>query len=224
VGEVGVAQRGATALLGIVQVAEGERRATHDAAVAGGREAEDLVGAPRGEVPGGAAGQGEQGGAYGEADVARVGLEPGAVATHDVLGVEVAARDDALGQAERHVGSVDGLAGRDVGVAAADHVGQHAPALADLVAGEELGRSPQRLADGEAEQGAAEASAQDGGAVGGRGGTGLVDGRHQASSSPTRRSKKIAWKGTSSTWTRSSLACSRPPIVAASSATNGQKP
>ena len=52
------------------------------------------------------------------------------------------------------------LAGSDVVTAAADHLGEVAVALDDLVGGEELGGRAQGVADGEAEQRAPEAVAQ----------------------------------------------------------------
>ena len=51
--------------------------------------------------------------------------------------------------------------GRDVVDAAADHLGDDAVLLDDLLGGEELGRRAQRLAGGEAEQRAPEAVAED---------------------------------------------------------------
>ena len=94
-------------------------------------------------------------------DVPRVALEPVAVARHDVLGLEAAVVGEALGQAEHHLGGVGDLAGRDVVDAAADHLGDDAVLLDDLLGGEELGRRAQRLAGGEAEQRAPEAVAED---------------------------------------------------------------
>ena len=115
--------------------------------------------------------------------MARVARQPVAVASHDVLRLEATVVGEALGEAEHHLGGVGDLAGGDFVDAAADHLGDDAVLLDDLLGGEELGRRAQGLAGGEAEQRAAEPVAQE---VGGRQ-------RGHASRSLTSRSKKSAW-------------------------------
>ena len=98
-------------------------------------------------------------------------------------GVEVAAVGEALGEAEHHLGGVGRLARGDVVAAPADHLGDDAVALDDLVGGEELGGRAQGLADGEAEQRAPEAVLK---------GLAVCAGRHDSRSRATR-SKNRAW-------------------------------
>src|SRR5665647_3595812 len=96
--------------LGVGVVAQPDRRAADDTAVAGRGAAEDLEGAPRGQVPVRSGAIAEQRCANREAHMAGLALEPETVAFDDVLRVETSDVGQALGETEHHLGRVDGLA------------------------------------------------------------------------------------------------------------------
>src|SRR5215210_6804589 len=136
---------------------ETDRRAAHHTAVAGGAPGH-LAADPRPDLlPGEPLRMVAQRQPGDVADVLRVAGGPGDETPGDVGRVDAAARGDTLRQGNGHLRVVGPLARLDVEPAAAEQVAHRAVPRGDLLAGHELQRRAERVAEGQAEQRAGEA-------------------------------------------------------------------